>query len=177
MSPITFEAKLVEIGSWSILRIPKEASLKLPSRGIVMVEGTINGLQFQRELEPDGKKSHWFRLDKNMLSKTKAKLGDMVQVVMEVSKEWPEPEVPEDLRTALKSDSKANALWQEITPMSRWDWIRWIRSTKSRETRAIRVEKTFSKLKGGTLRPCCFNRTECTIPEISNKGILLDTEA
>jgi Domain of unknown function (DUF1905) len=66
MSTIRFETKLCKIGSWTILRLPESASVKLPSRGQTMVEGTINGLHFQTPLEPDGKLSHWFRVDKAM---------------------------------------------------------------------------------------------------------------
>ena len=174
MSQINFEAKLSNIGSWTILRIPKSASAKLPSRGIVMVEGTINDYHFQRELEPDGKKSHWLQLNEKMLKGVGAEAGDTVSVTLEPSKEWPEPEIPKDLDNALKTNSGAQKIWRDITPMARWDWIRWIRATKSAETRKIRIQKTFSKFESGIRRPCCFNRTECTIPEVSNKGILLE---
>src|SRR4029077_4657465 len=129
----------------------------------------------QRELEPDGKGSHWLQLNKAMLDGARAKLGDTVKLEFEPSKEWPEPDVPDDLRTALKSNPQAQATWKEITPMARWDWIRWIRSTKNPDTRKIRIEKTFGKFKSGIRRPCCFNRTVCTIPEVSNNGVLLES--
>ena len=34
-----FEAMLSTIGPWTILRLPKEASAEMPSRGQIMVEG------------------------------------------------------------------------------------------------------------------------------------------
>ena len=45
---IRFDATLETIDKRTILRLPKEASEKLPSRGQVAVEGTINGHEFQR---------------------------------------------------------------------------------------------------------------------------------
>ena len=54
MSTIHFEAKLIKIDSWIIVRLPESASAKLPSRGMAMVEGTINGFRIQAVLEPDG---------------------------------------------------------------------------------------------------------------------------
>jgi hypothetical protein len=39
---ICFEATLLQIGSWTLLRLPASASVKLPSRGMTMVQGTIN---------------------------------------------------------------------------------------------------------------------------------------
>ena len=42
------------------------ASAKLPSRGRTMVEGTINSFPFRAALEPNGKGSHWLRVNKTM---------------------------------------------------------------------------------------------------------------
>lgn len=38
-----FEAKLFKIKDWTILRLPEDASAKLPSRGMTMVSGTLSG--------------------------------------------------------------------------------------------------------------------------------------
>ena len=171
MSTIRFEAKLFKIGSWTILRLPKDASAKLPSRGMAMVKGTINGFHFQAALEPDGKGSHWFRIDKTM---HKVVGADTVMLEIEPVKEWPEPEVPADLKKALTSSPQVHTLWNNITPMARWDWIRWIRSTKQPETRRKRIEVACSKLKKGEKRPCCFNRSMCTEPSVSNNGVLIE---
>ena len=174
MSTIRFEAKLSKIGSWTLLRLPKGASAKLPSRGMTMVEGTLNGHRFQAALEPDGKGSHWFRVDKSMSKAIGADSGESVMLAIEPVKEWSEPKVPADLKNALAAAPHAHTLWMEITPMARWDWIRWIGSTKSTETRKRRIEMALSKLNAGNRRPCCFNRTECTEPYVSNNGVLLE---
>lgn len=49
---IRFEATLQTIDTLTILRLPDKASEKLPSRGQVAVQGTINGREFQTVLEP-----------------------------------------------------------------------------------------------------------------------------
>jgi hypothetical protein len=121
MSTIRFEAEIFKIGSWTLLRLPKSASAQLPSRGMTMVEGTINGFPFQAPLEPDGKGSHLFRVDADLRDAAGIDAGDTVRIVFEPSKAWPEPEVPADLNQALASDPRANALWLQITPMARWD--------------------------------------------------------
>jgi hypothetical protein len=174
MSTIHFEAKLFTIGSWTLLRLPESASAKLPSRGMTMVEGTINGFRFQAALEPDGKGSHWFRVDKTMLEAAGADAGDTVTLAIEPTKEWPEPEVPADLTSALTDSPQVQKLWMDITPLARWDWIRWIRATKQEETRKRRIEVACSKLKAGERRPCCFNRNLCTEPDVSTNGVLLE---
>lgn len=174
MSTIRFEAKLFNIGSWTILKLPKSASAKLPSRGMTMVDGTINGFQFQSALEPDGKGSHWFKFDKAMSKAAKADVGDTVKLEIEPVKEWSEPDVPADLKKALADKPQAKILWKEITPMARWDWIRWISSTKNVQTRKKRIGVALSKLNAGDRRPCCFNRTVCTDPYVSNNGVLIE---
>jgi hypothetical protein len=180
MSTIRFETKLFTIHSWTILKLPEEASVKLPSRGMIMVSGTLNGVPFKTLLEPDGsyghgkKPSHWFRPDKKLLDDAHASVGDTVQVSLEPTKEWIEPEVPEDLKKALATSPKADALWMDITPMARWDWIRWIRAVKTPETRQKHIEVALDKLDKGMRRPCCFNRNLCSEPAVSHNWVLLD---
>lgn len=176
MSRIRFSTKLFTIGSWTILRLPKEASAKLPSRGQVMVQGTVNGHEFRTPLEPDGNWSHWFRVDDNLSKTAGIAAGDTVTLEIEPTKDWPEPEVPKDWQAAINADQQARDLWAKITPMARWEWIRWIRSTGREETRARRIEVGLSKLKHGERRPCCWNRNLCTEPSVSKNGVLLEPQ-
>ena len=174
MRKIRFEATLTAIGAQAIVRLPQAASRKLPSRGMSMVEGTFNGRAFQAPLEPDGTGSHWFKVSNTMLRAAGAEVGDSVSVAVETMPLWPEPKVPADLAEALASDSEARRLWMDITPVARWDWIRWIGATRSPETRAIRIEKTLSKLRSGKRAACCFNRSQCTDASMSRNGVLLE---
>lgn len=174
MPKIIFETKLFTIGSWTILQLPKDASAQLPSRGQVMVEGTINGVRLQTPLEPDGKGSHWFRIDDKLSKAAVIATGDTVALELEPSKEWPEPDVPADIQKALAADSDAHALWEKVTPLARWEWIRWIRSTGREETRKKRIEVALSKMRRGERRPCCWNRNLSTEPSVSKNGALLE---
>jgi hypothetical protein len=174
MSMIRFETTPLKIGNRTIVRLPEKASANLPSRGMALVEGTINGFHSQIVLEPDGKGSHWFTVDAGLRKAAGINAGQAVTLAVEPSKSWPEPEVPMDLQKALKSDPRANALWLEITPMARWDWLRWIRATNNLATRSRRIEVAMSKLRSGERRPCCFNRNLCTEPEVSKNGVLIE---
>lgn len=170
---IRCKATLLSIGSWTILRLPEEANTKLPSRGQAMVEGTINGLPLQTPLEPDGAWGHWFRVTDSLLKAINATAGDVVTLAIRPMANWPEPDIPADVQRALKDSPKAQALWQRITPMARWEWIRWIRATNRQETRERRIAVGCSKLEAGTRRPCCWNRNACTEPSVSKNGVLL----
>ena len=64
--------------------------------------------------------------------------------------------IPVDLREVLASSPKALAVWEDITPLARNEWICWVTSGKKAETRSIRIQKALSKLSGGMRRPCCW---------------------
>jgi hypothetical protein len=68
----------------------------------------------------------------------------------------PVHKLPADLRKAITSTPAARAVWEDITPLARNEWICWVTSGKKTETRDIRINKALSKLKGGMRRPCCW---------------------
>jgi hypothetical protein len=165
VSRIRFRTKLLrpaasaKAGSWTFLTLPKEASAKLPSRGMTTVEGTINGYPFRATLEPDGQKSHWLKVNRKMSEAAGADAGDVVTLELAPSGEELEPKVPAELRKALAAAPKARALWLEITPTARRDWVQWIVSAKRPETRTRRVDNACAMLAAGKRRVCCFDRS------------------
>jgi hypothetical protein len=163
---IRFKAKLLRPAenekpdSWTFLILPKNASTKLPSRGMTAIEGTINGVPFQAELEPDGQKSHWLKVDRKLSEAAGVDAGDVIMLEIAPAAEEPEPKVPADLRKALAvAAPRARALWSDITPNARRDWIHWIISAKQPETRARRIKNACSMLAAGKRRVCCFDRS------------------
>ena len=172
---IRFDATLYTIDKSIVLRLPEKASVKLPSRGQVAVEGTINAHQFQTVLEPDGNFGHWMRIDRKLQERAGLSAGDSATLEIESVKDWPEPSVPQDLKTALAAaPQKIQDLWKEITPMARWEWVRWVNATPNPDTRKRRVEVSISKMKSGKRRPCCFNLAACTDPNLSKNGRLTE---
>lgn len=173
------QAKLYAIGDWVIFHLPDESSAELPSRGQVMVHGTINEHKFQAPLEPDGDSGHWLHIDPSLREATGLKPGDTATLEIEVTpnKEWPKPEIPKDLQDAIDNASpQVQQLWSKITPMAYWEWLRWINSTTNPETRKNRIEVSISKLSKGMRRPCCFNRNMCCVPQVSKSGVLLSAD-
>jgi len=164
-SKIRFSAKLfrpagtAKVDSWTFLALPKNASAKLPSRGRTTVEGTLNGLPFRATLEPDGQRSHWLKVNPKMREAAGVDAGDVVTLEIAPARKEPEPKVPADLRKALAAAPKARALWSDITPIARKDWIHWIVSAKRPETRARRIDNACAMLTAGKRRVCCFDRS------------------
>lgn len=143
--------------AWAFVILPKAASEKLPRRGRVTVEGTINGQHFQALLEPDGQKSHWLKLDEKLLKKIAASFGDMVCFDVNAVAQEPEPQIPLDLSKALQASPEALATWQDTTTIARLDWIHWITSAKQTKTRTKRTNDACDMLATGKKRVCCFD--------------------
>jgi hypothetical protein len=164
-SKIRFQAKLFRPaentnGDWLFLTLPKNASAKLPTRSMTAVEGTINEVAFEAVLEPDGQKSHWLKVDPKLSKAAGIDAGDTVTLEIVPAAEEPEPDVPADLRAALATaEPKARAIWEDITPIARRDWIQWVTSAKQAETRTRRVKNACSMLASGKRRVCCFDRS------------------
>jgi len=164
-SNIRFKAKLLRPAeapkgsSWSFLILPKNASAKLPTRGMTTVEGLINGHPFRATLEPDGQRSHWLKVNEKMRAAAGAELGEIVPLeILPVGKE-PEARVPVNLRKALAASPEAQAVWSDLTPTARRDWIHWITSAKRAETRGRRIHNACDMLAAGQRRACCFDRS------------------
>ena len=83
--------------------------------------------------------------------------------------------MPADLRKAILSTPAVLALWCDITPLARNEWICWTISVKRQETRQQHVKRVRTELKEGMRRPCCWigciHRTDKPISR-SIQGIL-----
>jgi hypothetical protein len=160
MEPARRADQRAKADSWTFLILPKNASAKLPSRGMTAIEGTINGFAFRATLEPDGHKSHWLKVDRRLRKAAGAEAGDIITLDIAPAAEELELSVPADLSKALAAAApKARKLWSDITTNARRDWIHWITSAKQEETRARRIKNACSMLAAGKRRVCCFDRS------------------
>ena len=145
--------------TWTFLRLPAEASAKLPSRSQTSVSGTLNASPFQATLDPDGQGGDWLKVTRALREAAGVEPGAIVTLEIAPMAEEPEPKVPADFRKALAAAPKAKTIWLDITPVARRDWIMWITSAKRAETRELRIEKACDMLTNGKRRPCCFDRS------------------
>lgn len=64
--------------------------------------------------------------------------------------------LPADLQKALVSNKAAMTEWEDLTPLSRNEWICWVTFVKKEETRKEHVKRVVSELNEGMRRPCCW---------------------
>ena len=158
----------------TIARLPQQVSARLPSRGQVAVQATINGHTFETVLEPDGQKGHWLCVDEDLRQAAAVDAGDRVDVGLEVTREWPEPQMPADLVTALAvAPGPIRDMWQDLTPMARSGMGAWINATDRTQSHPSKAsEVSISKMMAAKRRPCCFDLSSCTDPAVSKGGKL-----
>lgn len=173
---MTVRAIPERIGPYLIIRLPDTISAALPSRGLVMAEGELNGTPYKAPLEPDGAKGHWLEISAALAEQAGAAEGREVLITIEPAADWPEPEMPEDIMSMIR-EADLMETWDSLTVKARWEWLRWIRSPASEQTRSKRIGTARSKLSAGDRRPCCFNSASCTVPGLAKSGVLLNTQS
>lgn len=142
---------------WAFVILPQAASAKLPRRGRITVEGSINGQKFTALLEPDGQKSHWLTIDETLFKAAGTGFGELAQFEIMAAEPEPEPTVPADLAQALAASPEAAATWEATTTIARLDWIHWITTAKQAKTRTKRIDDACDMLASGKKRVCCFD--------------------
>ncbi len=169
----SFRQSLTRVGGHPLLLVPEGVSRRLPSRGQAAIRGVVNGVDFSAVLEPDGRRGHWLRIDSSWGINPDEDAQEDVDISFEVSPEWPEPDVPPDLaRALLDAPDDVRETWADITPMARWEWVRWVNATANVTTRERRIVVSLSKMADGKRRPCCFDLSACTDVTVSSSGKL-----
>ena len=163
-STIRFKAKLIRSVSAEktetevFIVLPANVNAKLPAEETTRVEGVLNAFPFRATVERDGQGRCGVKVNNALQVAIGAVAGDSATVEITRINNDPETLAPADLIKALAASSHAaaQAMWANITPMARRDWILWIATAKQIETRAIRIEKACSMLGAGKRRVCCF---------------------
>lgn len=144
---------------WGFILLPKKVSDLLPRRGRTTVHATVSRHAFQITLEPDGKLSHWFRIDSQVLSTVSVEIGDEVDVKITPLPVEPIPKPPADFARALAKNPGTKSVWDSTTAIAQVDWIHWIESGKQAKTRDDRIQKACDMLESGKKRVCCFDQS------------------
>lgn len=142
---------------WGFVILPLAASEKLPRRGRTSIEGTLNGQTFSATLEPDGQKSHWLRIDQALMQTAGIHFGDTLHFEIQAVAQEPEPDIPEDMLTALQAVPEAWETWNDTTTLARVDWVHWATSAKQAKTRSKRIHDACDMLSSGKKKVCCFD--------------------
>ncbi len=65
-------------------------------------------------------------------------------------------DIPDDMCDVLLLDEKLVAVWNNLTPLARNEWICWVTIVKKPETRMEHICRLCEDLRAGKKRPCCW---------------------
>lgn len=159
-----------QTGEPAFAEVPRKAGANLLAPGACTVEGTINGFPFRAALTRSTPDCVSIPVNPGLRTAAGANLGEIVQVEITRVDDEPECRVPADLIDALSEVPSAQALWSQITPLARRDWILWISSAKQSGTRQGRITKACSMLAGGKRRVCCFGGLRWLVKDHPSAG-------
>lgn len=146
---IRFEGMLEKgekMGGVHFIRVPQHVTEFFGSKGRVRVLGTMNGIEVDRALIPDGEGGHELIVGTEVRKKTRMKEGQ--SVLVEIYRN-PEPDVidiPEELTAAIEMEPEAVRKFANLTPGIKRNMAYWVNSGKLPETRAKRAVEILRRL-------------------------------
>lgn len=132
-------------GGWTYTVIPEI----LPDRNApfswVRVRGSIDGVEIKNyHLMPSGKGTLFLSVKADIRKKIGKEAGDYVHVVLYAANE--PLEVPEELTLCLQEDAEALRFFNSLSESQRHNYVNWIYSAKTEQTKVNRIAKTLVRL-------------------------------
>lgn len=140
------EKRQTSIGGNHYVRVPADVTKFFGAKGRVRVLGTMNGLEVDRALIPNGEGGHEIIVGTDVRKKAKVEEGQ--RVVFEIYRN-PAPdeiEIPEELIAAVEMEPEAVRKFAKMTPGMKRNMAYWVNSGKLPETRAKRAVEILRRL-------------------------------
>lgn len=131
--------KRTRIGGGHFVRVPVSVTKFFGTKGRVRVLGTMNGVEIDRALIPDGDGGHEIIIGTDVRKKTKAAEGGKVVIEIYRNPQPDEIEIPEELAAAVEMEPEAIRKFSKMTPGMKRNMAYWVNSGKLPETRVKRA--------------------------------------
>lgn len=130
---------------WTFAVIPEIKPEPNAPFGWVIVRGSIDGYEFKKyHLMPSGQGSLILAVKSEIRKKIKKQAGDYVHIILYPDNE--PIEIPEELLSCLQDDSEALQFFNLLNEGEQYNYIKWIYSAKTEQTRVDRIAQTLVKL-------------------------------
>ena len=111
----------------------------------VMVRGSIDNYEITKNhLNPSGKGSLLLAIKAEIRKKIKKQAGDYVHVILYPDNE--PLEIPEEFLLCLQDDDEALQFFNSLNENDKHNYVKWIYSAKTEQTRVDRIAKSLMKL-------------------------------
>ncbi|WP_165023870.1 YdeI/OmpD-associated family protein [Dysgonomonas sp. ZJ279] len=136
--------KFPEKGGWTYTEIP-EIPMGKASFGMLKVKGSIDGFEIKKyHLMPFGNGKLFLPVKAEIRKKIKKQAGDYVHVILYLDNE--PLEVPEELLLCLRDEPEAFQFFNSLSESEQHNYIKWIYSAKTDQTKVDRIAKTLVRL-------------------------------
>lgn len=132
-------------GGWTYAALPEVPQDKHTPFGWVKVKGSIDGFEIKKyHLMPYGNGELFLPVKAEIRKKIKKEAGDYVHIILYLDNE--PLEVPEELLLCLQEEPEALRFFNLLNENEQYNYIKWIYSTKTDQTKVDRIAKTLDKL-------------------------------
>jgi Uncharacterized protein conserved in bacteria len=132
-------------GGWVYTIIPEIPQDKHSHFSWVKVKGSIDGYEINKyHLMPSGEGTLMLSVKAEIRKKIKKQEGDYVHIILYPDNE--PLEIPEELLLCLQDDTKALKFFNSLNENEQHNYIKWIYSAKTEETKVERIAKALDKL-------------------------------
>ncbi|WP_430401584.1 YdeI/OmpD-associated family protein [Fluviicola sp.] len=132
-------------GGWIYAAILEVLQDKHAPFGWVKVKGHIDGFEIKKyHLMPSGNGKLFLPVKAEIRKKIKKQAGDYVHVIL-----YPDNEpldIPEELVLCLQDDTEALQFFNTLNESEQHNYIKWIYSAKTEQTKVDRIAKTLDRL-------------------------------
>ncbi|MDR0332968.1 MAG: YdeI/OmpD-associated family protein [Dysgonamonadaceae bacterium] len=137
-----------ENGGWTYTIIPEIAPDKNARFGWVKVRGSIDGYEIKKyHLMPSGEGTLMLFVKAEIRKKIKKQAGDTVHIILYSDNE--PLKIPEELLFCLQDEPKALTFFNSLNEREQHQYIKWIYSAKTDETKVDRIAKAIERLLKG----------------------------
>jgi hypothetical protein len=140
------EKRTTSIGGNHYVRVPLSVSKFFGAKGSVRVLGTMNGIEVDRALIPDGEGGHNIIVGTDVRKKLKAVEGTKLTIDIYRNPNPTDIEIPEELSTAIEMEPEAVRKFAKMTPGMKRNMAYWVNSGKLPETRAKRAVEILRRI-------------------------------
>lgn len=135
-------------GGWTYASIPQIPQDKTAPFGWVKVKGSIDGFEIRKyHLMPFGNGKLFLPVKTEIRKKIKKKEGNYVHVILYPDNE--PLEVPEEMLHCLQDEPKALKFFDSLADGEQHNYIKWIYSAKTQETKEERLAQTINRVQKG----------------------------
>lgn len=132
-------------GGWTYAALPEVLPDKNAPFGWVKVKGSIDGFEIKKyHLMPFGNGELFLPVKAEIRKKIKKQAGDFVHVILYPDNE--PLEIPSELLLCLEDDLEALQFFNSLNESEQHNYIKWIYSAKTDQTKVDRIAKTLVRL-------------------------------